>query len=167
MKGKEKGKGKLEVKRLQKRKKSQTPQLGIKPETQASVADALLLSHRDKRHHQPVCLKFYLLCLHFAGIIQYPQLTNPLRSGDPSRSPLCITHGRNEKLNGINATNAFLSANERSKGKGRGKEEKMRKEKGKRKFEVNLWQKRRFVRGRFVQHTELKHVIEVVDLLMK
>ena len=31
--------------------------------------------------------------LHNIGIIQCPQLTNPLRSGDPSQSPLCITHG--------------------------------------------------------------------------
>ena len=30
--------------------------------------------------------------LHNIGIIQCPQLTNLLRSGDPSRSSLCITH---------------------------------------------------------------------------
>ena len=63
--GKEKGKGKLEVKLWQKRKKSQTPQPGIEPGTPANAADALPLSHRDKRYHQPVCLKFYPLCLHF------------------------------------------------------------------------------------------------------
>ena len=34
--------------------------------------------------------------LHNIGIIQCPQLTNPLRSGNPSRSPLCITHGLKE-----------------------------------------------------------------------
>ena len=51
-KGNEKGKGKLEVKLSQKRKKSQTPQLGIEPGAPANAADALLLSHRDKRHHQ-------------------------------------------------------------------------------------------------------------------
>ena len=80
-KGKEKGKGKLEVKLWQKRKTSQTPQPGIEPGTPANAADALPLS-RDTRHHQPVCLKFDPLCLHFRhniGIIQCPQLTNPLR----------------------------------------------------------------------------------------
>ena len=30
--------------------------------------------------------------LHNIDIIQCPQLTNSLRSGDPSRSPLCIAH---------------------------------------------------------------------------
>ena len=29
---------------------------------------------------------------HHIGIIQCPQLTNPLHSGDPPRSPLCVTH---------------------------------------------------------------------------
>ena len=53
-KGTEKGKGKLEVKLWQKRKKSQTPQPGIEPGTPANAADALPLSHRDKRYHQPV-----------------------------------------------------------------------------------------------------------------
>ena len=60
-----KGKGKLKVKLWQKRKKSQTPQPGIEPGTPANAADALPLSYRDKRYHQPVCLKFYPLCLHF------------------------------------------------------------------------------------------------------
>ena len=57
MKGKKeeegkRGKGKLEEKLWQKRKKSQTPQPGIEPGTPANAADALPLSHRDKRHHQ-------------------------------------------------------------------------------------------------------------------
>ena len=39
--------------------KSQTPQPGIEHGTPANAADALQLSHRDKRYHQPVCLKFY------------------------------------------------------------------------------------------------------------
>ena len=56
--GRERGKGKLEVKLWQKRKKSQTPQPGIEPGTPANAADALPLSHRDKRHHQLVCSKF-------------------------------------------------------------------------------------------------------------
>ena len=34
--------------------------------------------------------------LHNIGIIQCPQLTNLLRSGNPSRSPLCITQGLKE-----------------------------------------------------------------------
>ena len=38
---------------------------GIEPGTPANAADALPLSHRDKRHHQPVCLKLCPLCLHF------------------------------------------------------------------------------------------------------
>ena len=59
------GKGKLEVKLWQKQKKSQTPQPGIEPGTPANAADALPLSHRDKRHHQLVCSKFYPFCLHF------------------------------------------------------------------------------------------------------
>ena len=63
--GKESGEGKLEVKLWQKRKKSQTPQPGIEPGTPANAADALPLSHRDKRHHQLVCSKFYPFCLHF------------------------------------------------------------------------------------------------------
>ena len=63
--GRERGKGKLEVKLWQKRKKSQTPQPGIEPGTPANAADALPLSHRDKRHHQLVCSKFYPFCLHF------------------------------------------------------------------------------------------------------
>ena len=63
--GKERGKGKLEVKLWQKRKKSQTPQPGIEPGTPANAADALPLSHQDKRHHQLVCSKFYPFCLHF------------------------------------------------------------------------------------------------------
>ena len=67
--GKEKGKGKLEVKLWQKRKKSQTPQPGIEPGTPANAADALPLSHREKRYHQPVCLKFYPLCQLFQGPI--------------------------------------------------------------------------------------------------
>ena len=54
------------MKLWQKRKKSQTPQPGIEPGTPASAPDALPLSHRDKRHHQPVCFKFCPLCLHFA-----------------------------------------------------------------------------------------------------
>ena len=57
--GRERGKGKFEVKLWQKRKKSQTPQPGIEPGTPANAADALPLSHRDKRHHQLVCSKFY------------------------------------------------------------------------------------------------------------
>ena len=56
---------KLEVKLWQKRKKSQTPQPGIEPGTPANAADALPMSHRDKRYHQPVCLKFYPFSLHF------------------------------------------------------------------------------------------------------
>ena len=55
--GRERGKGKLEVKLWQTRKKSQTPQPGIEPGTPANAADALPLSHRDKRHHQLVCSK--------------------------------------------------------------------------------------------------------------
>ena len=55
----------------QKRKKPQTPQPGIEPGTPANAADALPLSHRDKRHHQPVCLKFYPLCLHFTIISSF------------------------------------------------------------------------------------------------
>ena len=46
------------MKLWQKRKKSQTPQPGIEPGTPANAADALPLSHRDKRHHQLVCSKF-------------------------------------------------------------------------------------------------------------
>ena len=57
--GKEKGKGKLEVKLWQKRKKSQTPQPGIESGTPANAADALPLSHRDKRYHQPWCSLFW------------------------------------------------------------------------------------------------------------
>ena len=57
--GRERGKGKLEVKLWQKRKKLQTPQPGIEPGTPANGADALPLSHRDKRYHQLVCSKFY------------------------------------------------------------------------------------------------------------
>ena len=34
------------------------PQRGIEPGTPANAADPLPLSHRDKRHHQLVCLKF-------------------------------------------------------------------------------------------------------------
>ena len=63
--GRERGKGILEVKLGQKRKKSQTPQPGIEPGTPANAADALPLGHRDKRHHQLVCSKFYPFCLHF------------------------------------------------------------------------------------------------------
>ena len=48
-------------------KKSQTPQPGIEPGTPANAADALPLSHRDKRHHQLVCSKFYPFCLHFTA----------------------------------------------------------------------------------------------------
>ena len=36
------------------RKKLQTPQPGIEPGTPANAADALPVSHQDKRHHQPV-----------------------------------------------------------------------------------------------------------------
>ena len=69
--GKEKGKGEREreigSEALAETEKSQTPQPqpGIEPGTPANAADALPLSHRDKRYHQPVCLKFYPLCLHF------------------------------------------------------------------------------------------------------
>ena len=81
--------------------------------------------------------------LHSIGIIQCPQLTNPLlsRSGDPSRSPLCITHG----LKGVNAKMRFLAQT-----KGRREKERERKRKGKEeegkekgKLEVKLWQKRK------------------------
>ena len=67
-KGKEeegKEKGKLEVILWQKQKKSQTPQLKIEPGTPANAADALPLSHWDKRHHQPVYFEFFPLCRHF------------------------------------------------------------------------------------------------------
>ena len=50
--GRERGKGTLELKLWQKRKKSQTPQPGIEPGTPANAADALPLSHRDKRHQE-------------------------------------------------------------------------------------------------------------------
>ena len=64
---KEEGKGGKEIgsEALAERKKSQTPQPGIEPGTPANAADALPLSHRDKRHHQLVCSKFYPFCLHF------------------------------------------------------------------------------------------------------
>ena len=62
---------------------SQTPQPGIEPGTPANAVDALPLSHRDKRHHQPVCLTILsaLPPLHNKGIIHCPQ-PNPLRSGE-------------------------------------------------------------------------------------
>ena len=62
-KRKGKGEGKLEVKLWQKRKKSQTPQPVIEPGTPANAADALPLSHRDKRHHQLVCSCSFFLFL--------------------------------------------------------------------------------------------------------
>ena len=98
--GKEKGKGKLEVKLWQKRKKSQTPQPGIEPGTPANAADALPLSHRDKQYHQP-CMEFVWNFIRSASTSQHrhlpmPTADNPLRSGDPSWSPLCITHGLKE-----------------------------------------------------------------------
>ena len=69
-KGKEKGK--FEVQLWQERKKWQTPKPGIESGTPANVTDALPLSHRDKRHHQPVCSKFYSFCLHFLHCIHLP-----------------------------------------------------------------------------------------------
>ena len=68
-----KKKGKLEAKLWQKWKKSQTPKPEIKSRTPANVADTLPLSHRDKRHHQPVCLKVLSVPppLHNIGIIHY------------------------------------------------------------------------------------------------
>ena len=55
--------------------------------------------------------------LHNIGIIQCPQLTNPLCSGDPSRSNYA---SRTERIvNWIKAKNAFCSANEMSKGEGK------------------------------------------------
>ena len=64
---KEEGKGEKEIgsEALAETEKSQTPQPGIEPGTPANAADALPLSHRDKRHHQLVCSKFYPFCLHF------------------------------------------------------------------------------------------------------
>ena len=72
-KGKEKGKGEREREigneaLAETGKKSQTPQPGIESGTPANAADARPLSHRNKRHHQPVCLKFYPLCLHFTSL---------------------------------------------------------------------------------------------------
>ena len=75
--------------------KSQTPKPGIELGTPANAAHALRLSHRDKRHHQPVWLTILstLPPLHNRGIIQCPQ-TNPFCSGDPSRSPGIVHHAR-------------------------------------------------------------------------
>ena len=102
--------------------KSQTSQPGIEPGTPANAVDALPLSHRDKRHHQLVCLTLLsaLPPLHNKGIIHCPQ-TNPLRSagggGGGGGVTVAIVHpARPEKIvvYGVNAKSA-LSTSERSK----------------------------------------------------
>ena len=56
--GKEKGKGERE-REIGSEPLAETEKIANAP------ADDIPLSHRDKRCHQPVCLKFYPLCLHF------------------------------------------------------------------------------------------------------
>ena len=54
------------MKLWQKRKKSQTPQPGIEPGTPANAADALPLSHRDKRYLPFPSSSFPFLSLSFS-----------------------------------------------------------------------------------------------------
>ena len=94
---------------------SQTPQPGIEPGTPANAADALPLSHRDKRHHQPVCLKFYPLCLHFTtwGVCNlfhfcqsftsnFPPFSFPFLSLSLSLRPFVCTKKRTLRIYPIN-----------------------------------------------------------------
>ena len=68
--GKEKGKGGREREigseaLAETEKNRKRPSRESNPGPQQTRLIALPLSHRDKRYHQPVCLKFYPLCLHF------------------------------------------------------------------------------------------------------
>ena len=105
--GKEKGKGEREREigseaLAETEKNRKRPSRESKPEPQQT---RLMLYHwaTETSDTSPASL-FEILSalppLHNIGIIQCPQLTNPLRSGNPSRSPLCITHGLKECLGG-------------------------------------------------------------------
>ena len=107
--------------------KSQTPQPGIEPGTPANAADALPLSHGDKRHHQPGFdsrlerLRFFpfLPKLHFQ--VPFP-LSLPISFPSSSfpflflylRPFVCASKSKHEGNSGKNCFGRYISCHDSS-----------------------------------------------------